>query len=179
MHCYSLFQNALVFFPISLLVFCPISSISPRDDTKWSTRVDMSFNKSSNKSGKFCLIAFKMCVWLFVFVCVFMCVCDVFSPEKLFSKFYFIDPSKVCAATSENVPSEMHLANKQISLQISAVWSSSLDPFLITKGANFLHADNEDSGQTVQTCMLIWIFIICTYPKLHFLILQLVYVFSQ
>ena len=57
--------------------------------------------------------------------------------------------------TSGNIPSDMGPAKIQIRLRIRAVWSeSSLGAFWIVKEAKFIHADNEDSDQTVR--MLIW-----------------------
>ena len=51
-------------------------------------------------------------------------------------------------------------AKIQISLRIYAVsLESSLGAFGIAKDAKFLHADNEDTGQTVWKGRLIWVFI--------------------
>ena len=44
----------------------------------------------------------------------------------------------------------------------------------IAKDANFLHADNEDSDQTVRMHRLIGEFIGCTYQKVRFLELRLI-----
>ena len=50
-------------------------------------------------------------------------------------------------------------AKIQISLRIRAGWSeSSLGAFWIAKGAQFLHADNEDSDQTARMHRLICAF---------------------
>ena len=50
-------------------------------------------------------------------------------------------------------------AKTQISLGIRQVWSeSSLCAQWLTKDPSFLHADSEDSDQTVRMPRLIWVF---------------------
>ena len=50
-------------------------------------------------------------------------------------------------------------AKIQISLRKCAGWSeSSLGAFWVAKATKFLHADNEDSDQTVRKRKLFWIF---------------------
>ena len=57
-----------------------------------------------------------------------------------------------------------------IRLRFCAVWSESwLGAFWIAKDAKFLHADNEDSDQTVQMYRLIWIHVGRTCQKIRFL----------
>ena len=64
----------------------------------------------------------------------------------------------------------------QISLHICAVWSeSSLESFWIAKDAKFLHANKEDSDQTLRMCRLIWVFVRCAYRKVRFLTLLLIH----
>ena len=59
-------------------------------------------------------------------------------------------------------------AKNQIRLRIRAVWSeSSLVAFRIAKDAKFLHADSEDSDQTVRMRSLIWVFVGCTRLSLY------------
>ena len=61
-------------------------------------------------------------------------------------------------------------AKIQISLRIRAVWSeSSLDAFWIAKDAKFIHADKEESDQTVRMRRLIWVFDGRTCHMAHFL----------
>ena len=60
-------------------------------------------------------------------------------------------------------------AKIQISLRIRAVWSeSSPGAFWIAKDAKFLHADNEDSDQTVRMRRLIWVFVVRTFRRYVF-----------
>ena len=67
-------------------------------------------------------------------------------------------------------------ATIQIRLRIRAVWSeSSLAEFWITKNAQFLHANNEESDQTWRVRKLIWVFVGRTYPKICFLKSRLIY----
>ena len=70
--------------------------------------------------------------------------------------FFLLLIKSIWAARSENVPSDMCLVKIQIRLCICAVWSeSSLGTFWLAKAAKFLHADNEDSDQTVWMHWLI------------------------
>ena len=72
------------------------------------------------------------------------------------------------AVTRENLLSDVRQVKIQISLCICFVWSeSSLGACWIVKDAKFLHADNEDSGQTAQMHRLILVFVGCTYQKEH------------
>ena len=66
-------------------------------------------------------------------------------------------------------------AKIQISLCIRAVWSeASLGTFWIAKGAKFLHAGTEDSGQPAWTRRLIWVFVGRTCEKVRFCTLRLI-----
>ena len=61
----------------------------------------------------------------------------------------------------------------QISLRIRAVWSeSSLRAVWIAKDAKSLHADNEDSDQTVRMRRLIWVLDGRTWQEVRFLTLH-------
>ena len=72
---------------------------------------------------------------------------------------------------SENV--HMHPTKIQIRLRKCAVWSeSSLGAFKIANDAKFLHADNEDSDQTVRMCSLIGVFVGRICQQVCFLMLR-------
>ena len=49
----------------------------------------------------------------------------------------------------------------------------SLGAFWVSKDAMFLHADNEDTGQTARMRRLIWVFVENTCQKVRFLSLRL------
>ena len=69
-----------------------------------------------------------------------------------------LDPGLIYLSCNirEHTFRNVHPAKIKISLCNFAVWSeSSLGTFYLTKDAKVLHADNEDSGWSVQMCRLI------------------------
>ena len=73
----------------------------------------------------------------------------------------------------------MRVAKIQISLRIRAVWSeSSPHAFWLAKGAESLHADNEDSDQTARMRRLILDFTGRTFQKVRIVTLRLSYSLS-
>ena len=64
----------------------------------------------------------------------------------------------------------MRPAKIQISLRMRAVWSEfSLDVFWVAEDAKFLNAANEDSAQTAQIHMTIFVLFGCTCQYVRFL----------
>ena len=77
------------------------------------------------------------------------------------------------AATWENVPSEICVKQRQLSLRIQAVWSvSSLSSWRNFTCLAIQNTPKKDSDQTVRIRRLIWVFATCTCPKVRFLTLR-------
>ena len=96
------------------------------------------------------------------FNCLSQFIWHIASPLKT---FFLIN---IWAPISENtfwrVPSKV-----QISLHIDGLNRIFLGRILECQECNFLHVDNEDSDQTRQMCMLIWV--LCACQTAHFLML--------